>query len=279
MLQIVSDSSSLYSKTEALKKNLYITPLQVTVDKVTYQEFEELSSEHLIELIRKGHVPMSSQPTLGEFIETYKSFAPDDDVLVLSLADGLSGTYGTAVMATLQVENPDRFIVINTRTLCGPHRYLVDLALKLRDEGKDIKEIVHEINTRLDTARSFLIPLDFDYLKRGGRLSPLAANLGGMLKLKPVLIQSEDGKKLDNFTVTRTFTLAIKRIVKKLKESGLNKDYIIYLAHDHMSDVVNTYHSLIEEQLPGIEIREVKLSPAFITQGGPGCVAVQTIKR
>jgi DegV family protein with EDD domain len=277
MLQIVSDSASLYSKTEALKKNLYINPLQVTINKVTYQEFEELSTEDFIDIINKGHIPKSSQPTLGDIVNTYEKFDVEDDVLVLCMADGLSGTYGTAVMATLQIENPDRFIVINTRTLCGPQRYLVDLALRLREEGKDIKEIVYEINSRIEHPISFLIPIDFGFLKRGGRLSPLAANLGGFLKLKPVLLQTDDGKRLDNFTLTRTFTLAVKRVAKKLKEFGVNENYIIYLAHDYKSDVVNTYHKLVEQYFPNVEIQEVKLSPAFITQGGPGCVAIQAV--
>jgi len=277
MIQIVSDSASLYSKTEALKKNLYINPLQVTINKVTYQEFEELSTEELIDIINKGHMPKSSQPTLGEIVNTYESFDKDDEVIVLCIADGLSGTYGTAVMGTLQVDNPDRFIVINSRTLCGPQRYLVDMALALRDEGKSVKEIVFEINSRLDHSISFLVPLDFGYLKRGGRLGPLAANLGGFLKLKPVLLQTEDGKRLENFTLTRTFTLAVKRISKKLKEFGVNEDYIIYIAHDFKSDVVNTYHKLIEQYFPNVEIQEVKLSPAFVTQGGPGCVAIQAV--
>ena len=109
---------------------------------------------------------------------------------------------------------------MNTRTLCGPHRYLVEQAVRWAKEGLNRETIVERLHALMDTAKSFLVPADFDYLRRSGRLSPLVSYVGKA--------------ELD---------------LKVLKEAMPDAQFHIY-----------------------------PLSPAFITQGGPGCVAVQYIK-
>jgi len=212
-------------------------------------------------------------------IYLHESFDKDDEVLVISLADGLSGTYSTAVMATLQAENPDRFIVLNSQTLCGPHRYLVDEALRLRDLGKSKEEILYFLREKIKTTKSFLIPMDFKFLQRGGRLTPLAAKIGSMLNLRVSLVTSEDGKKLDRFTLARSTEIITKRIIKKMKDDGLDDDYIIYVAHAQAGKEKDKVIARIKKDLPNNEFNVIDLSPAFITQGGPGCIAVQFIKK
>ena len=114
----------------------------------------------------------------------------------------------------------NKITVVNTRTLCGPHRYLVEQAVRWAKEGLNRETIVERLHALMDTAKSFLVPADFDYLRRSGRLSPLVSYVGKA--------------ELD---------------LKVLKEAMPDAQFHIY-----------------------------PLSPAFITQGGPGCVAVQYIK-
>ncbi len=121
MIRIVSDSSTLYSEKEAKKNNLDVSPLTVTINEKTYRELEDITTEEFIEIIEQGHIPISSQPPIGDVIEIYDKYS-NDEIINITMADGLSGTYDTACMAREMVDHRDLITVINSKTLCGPHR-------------------------------------------------------------------------------------------------------------------------------------------------------------
>ncbi len=278
MIKIVSDSSTLYSIEEAKKNNIDITPLSVTINHVTYKEYEEIHTEEFIDIINQGHVPVSSQPFIGEVIDLYNRY-PEAEIINISMADGLSGTYSTACMAKGMVDHSESIEVINSRTLCGPHRYLVDVAEKLVEAGKTKDEIIKELNELIDTSNSYLIPNDFDYLVRGGRLSPLVGRIGGIIKLVPVMTLSEDCTRLDKFTTKRTFGKAIEKICEDMAAAGVDSNYKIYIAHACKEDLAKSAQNNIIKNIENADIEIKKLGPVFTTQGGPGCIAIQYIKK
>lgn len=278
MIKIVSDSSTLYSIEEGNKNNIDITPLSVTINNVTYKEYEEIETEEFIDIINQGHVPTSSQPAIGEVIDLYNRY-PEAEIINISMADGLSGTYSTACMAKGMVDHGDTIEVINSRTLCGPHRYLVDVAVKLVDAGKTKTEIIKEINDLMDTSNSYLIPNDFDYLVRGGRLSPLVGRIGGIIKLVPVMSLSKDRTRLDKFTTKRTLGKAMEKVCEAMIEAGVDSGYKIYIAHACKEELAKSAQNIIIKNIENADIEIKKLGPVFTTQGGPGCIAVQFIKK
>lgn len=278
MTKIIADSSTLLSINEGNEMGVAITPLTVTINKKTYREFEDIDAKTFIDIINEGHIPSSSQPPIGEVVELINQF-PNDDILILSMTDGLSGTYGNAVSASQMVDNPERIKVLNTRTLCGPHRYVTEVACKMAKENKPLDEILYTVKKHLENSISFLLPQDFAYLKRGGRLTALSATLGGLLKLQPILILTDDGKKLDKFDVSRSFDIAINKVINKFKEIALTDDNIIYITHAFVEEQAHNIQAKLNKVFPNIETRIMPLSCAFITQGGPGCIAIQTVKR
>ena len=170
MVRIVSDSSTMYSSQQAKDAGFAIAPLSVTIAGKTYKELDEIQLDEFVHIIGQGHMPTSSQPALGDVIAMYEACG-DEEVINISMADGLSGTYSTAVAAVQNVEN-DKITVVNTGTLCGPHRYMVEVATKMAHAGATKQEILNKLHALMETDLSFLIPSDFDYLRRGGRLSP-----------------------------------------------------------------------------------------------------------
>ena len=112
MIKIVSDSSTLYSKEEAKKNNLDVRSLSVTIDNKSFKELEELTTEGLVKLIEEGAVPSSSQPAIGDVVEMYEEY-PDAEIINISMADGLSGTYQSEWMAKTIVDHGDNIIVFN----------------------------------------------------------------------------------------------------------------------------------------------------------------------
>lgn len=278
MIRVVSDSSTLYSTLEGKEIGIDISQLSVTINNETYKEFEHITSKEFVDMINEGYLPMSSQPAIGDVLEIYNSY-PDDEIINISMAGGLSGTYNSACMAAQMLDNPERVSVIDSRTLCGPQRYIVNIVLELVKMNKTRFEIVDIVNEMIETSKSFLIPHDFDYLVRGGRLSHLVGAVGKVMKLVPIMTLSEDFKKLSKYATKRTFSKGIDTICNAFIENGVNENYKIYISHGCNEELASNAKKIIMKNIPNVEIEVFELSPVFITQGGPDCIAIQMIKK
>ena len=278
MIRIVSDSSALYSKKDGQAKGVTIAPLIVTINGKTYSEYEDINTEEFINIINEGHIPVSSQPAIGEVLNIYDENI-EDEIINISMADGLSGTYNSACVAKDMATNADRIEVINSETLCGPQNYLVDLAVELVKLGKTKNEIVSEIKKAMEETKSFLIPHDFDYLVRGGRLSPIVGKIGSVIKLVPVMTLAEDKKSLVKFTTKRTLKKAIQKISEEMINNNVDSNYKIYISHACNEELAKDTKNIILEYIENADIEIKMLGPVFTTQGGPSCISVQYIKK
>ena len=277
MIRIVSDTSTLYSTTQAQEAGFWVSPLSVTIGGKTYREFDEITSEAFVEIIRQGHMPTSSQPAIGAVEELYNSF-PEDEIINVAMAHGLSGTYTSAVAAAQICDHADHITVINTRTLCGPHRYMVERAMDWVKEGLSVAQIVEKLNELMDSAKSYLVPADFDYLRRGGRLSPLVSHVGKAAGLTPIMTQTDTGERLTVASIRRGYAHAVKYMTRELEKHGIGEGWRVYISHAGALDKARQTLSALKAAMPDAYYEILPLSPAFITQGGPGCVAVQYVK-
>ncbi len=209
MLRIVSDTSTLYSSAQALEAGFNVSPLSVTIGGESFREFDEIHPSDFVAKINEGNLPTSSQPAIGEVVELYEKY-PDDEILNISMAAGLSGTYDSAVAAVQACEAEDRITVVNSRTLCGPHRHMVERAVAWAKDGLGRFEIKEKLEELMKSEKSFLIPADFAYLRRGGRLSPLVSYVGQTISLAPVMTLTEDARQLTVAGVRRGFMNAVK---------------------------------------------------------------------
>ena len=277
MVRIISDTSTLYSTRQAREAGFAVSPLSVTIGGKSYREFDEISSDEFVEIINQGHMPTSSQPAIGEVSALYEEFA-GEQILNIAMAHGLSGTYMSAVAAADLGENAGDITVVNTRTLCGPHRYMVEQAVAMAKNGASLEELLAWLNKRVDTAKSFLIPADFDYLRRGGRLSPLVSHVGKLAGLAPIMTQTEDGTRLTVASIKRGFKHAVKYCVDDLEKKGIGKGWKIYISHAAAPEKADQALELLRAAMPEAAFEIVPLSPAFITQGGPKCMAIQIVE-
>ena len=276
MVRIVSDTSTLYSTTQAREAGFAVSPLSVTIAGKTYREFDEISAEEFVSIIQQGHMPTSSQPAIGEVTDLYGQYG-DDEIINIAMAAGLSGTYNSAVAAAELCDNSDKITVVNTRTLCGPHCYMVEKAVQWAKEGLSKEEILEKLNALMDSAWSYLVPADYDYLRRGGRLSPLVSYVGKAANLTPVMTQTENGERLTIAAIRRGFSHAVKFIVKELEKANVGKGWKVQISHAGALEKAEKVLAALKEAMPEAEYSIIPLSPAFITQGGPGCFAVQYI--
>ena len=278
MLHIVTDSSTMYSVKEAQAQGFDLAPLSVTINNKTYKEYEEIRTPEFVEIIRQGYLPVSSQPSIGDVLDMCQR-QPEGDILNITMADGLSGTYSSACSAKTMMEDQDRVVVWNSRTLCGPHRYMVLAAQKMAEEGKSREEVLARLEEYAASSYSFLMPKDFDYLKRGGRLAPMVADVGKLLHLVPVMTLTEDCKRLTSFTKKRSFGKAVDSITDFLVKKGVDSSHKIYVVHSEAPQLAAQAEERIRAKIANADIEILPLSPVFTTQGGPECVAIQTIKK
>lgn len=277
MVQIITDSSTLYTVEEAKKLGFESVPLNVSIGDLEGRDLQ-VDMKEFYERIKKGEIPRSSQPSIGDVLDVFEQYK-DSEILNISMADGLSGTYQSACGAREMMEENKKITVFNTKTLCGPHRYMVERAQKMKEAGRSVKEILAWLEDIAERTESFLIPQDFAFLKRGGRLTPMAATLGSVLKLKPIMTLTEDCKKLDKFAVKRTMKAAVKTIIDHMKEKGVDERYKFYVVHaDALADAKGIVANL-KEVFGNIDIELHDLSPVFVTQGGPQCIAIQYIEK
>lgn len=165
-VQIITDSSTLYTVEEARRAGFEAVPLCVHIGDAEGRDLQMDMGDYY-EKIRCGQIPRSSQPSIGDVVEAYEAHL-EKDIINIAMTDGLSGTYQSACSAGKMAKNSHRVTVFNSRTLCGPHRYMVERALEMKAEGCSAGEILGWLEKSSGQTESFLIPQDFTFLKRGG---------------------------------------------------------------------------------------------------------------
>ena len=278
MVSIVSDSSTLYSVSEGKERGIYVVPLNISVDNNSFRDFEDITSTQLLKRIENHEIPRTSQPSLGEKIQLYNELGKDGEVIDITMASGLSGTYDTALIAKESCDYSENIHVIDSMTLCGPHRLIVDTAADMANRGALAKDIVKMIVQSQLKEVSYLVPIDFQFLVRGGRIRGVAATLGGALKLIPILKKGKDGNGLDKLSVGRTYKKVVDVVISDLIKNKVDSSYTIFISHAFNEELALKFERQIKTTFEKVKVVLYPLSPSFITQGGPGCVAIQAIK-
>ncbi|NLO85876.1 MAG: DegV family protein [Clostridiales bacterium] len=275
-MKITADSSTLYNVAEGAEVGVGIVPLSITIGHENYREFEEISRREFLKRIYEGAIPKSSLPSPGELLDMWDAH-PDEDIIHIPMADGLSSSYKTAMGMKATSPHSERITVINSKTLCGPHRYIVKKAAEMAAQGLDRQVILDAIHHKIANTISFLIPSDFDYLRRGGRLNPLKARFASVLRLIPIMTQSADGTQLETFATCRKFSDAIEILKNQFADAVSKAECLISVSHADNLKRAQAVVDTLSAVFPSATFEILELGPAFITQGGPGCVAAQLV--
>ena len=276
-MKVIADTASLISPVQGEAKGISVIPVSVSISGNTYMDYTQISTEELLDCVAKGGVPSTSQPAIGDILDVYE--ADEEEMLFVTVGEGLSGAYQTAMSARNLTHNPDRIHVINSKTLAGPLNYLVKKAVALKEQGLDMAKIKSAIETCVESSISFVIPEDFEFLKRSGRLTPIAAKIGSTLKLLPVLTQTKDKTGITPLTIKRSWNSAVEAVIQKLQNLGVGEDYFISVCHAGTPQKAKKILEILKERFEKAEAEVMELSPALVTHGGPGCIVIQAIRK
>ena len=182
----VTDSGTGKSIHEYAEQGIISLPLQISVDDTTYQDMETLNRNDCIRLMKEGKVLTTSQPSAGIIEECFESLKAQGVELIIAvpICNGLSGTISTmtAIANSLDI----KIICIDTYVTAVVQDYLITNIKKWYDEGKSHLEIQILVENIINSTNTLLVPETLEQFIRGGRMTPLAAKLGQLLKIIPV---------------------------------------------------------------------------------------------
>ena len=280
---IITDSNSGITQKQAKDLGLYVLPMPFMVNEETYFEDISLSQEEFYERLANGDNVVTSQPSLESVMNLWDSVLKEcDEIVHIPMSSGLSGSCQSAMMLAQDYEG--KVQVVNNQRISVTQRQSALDALQLAKDGKSAEEI----KTFLEEDRfnsSIYIMLDtLYYLKKGGRITPAAAALGTLLKLKPVL--QIQGDKLDAFAKARTSSQGKSIMINAIKNDminrfgGADKDNIwLQIAHSHNVEAAEALKEELLGIFPGFDIHIDPLSLSIACPIGPGSLAIACCKK
>ncbi len=283
-IAVVTDSNSGITQNQGKELGIYVLPMPFTIDGHTFYEDIDLTQEQFYEKLSQGADIATSQPAIDSLLGLWKQLLKEyDQIIHIPMSSGLSGSCATA-MAMAQDFQGKVYVVDNQRISVTQRQSALD-ALMLARQGMDAESIREKL---LQNARESTIYITLDtlkYLKKGGRITPAAAALGTILKIKPVL--QIQGEKLDAYAKARTVKQAKTIMVDAIKNDiaqrfgGDASPENVWLAVAHTDNLENAqiFREELLEEFPGHNIYVDHLSLSVSCHIGPGALAVTCTKK
>ena len=278
-IAIVTDSNSGITQKEAKERGIFVLPMPFTIDGKEYFEDIDLTQEEFYTKLSDNADIFTSQPSPESVMKLWDELLKEyDEIVHIPMSSGLSGSCQTAMMLAddydgkVQVVNNQRISVTQLQSSLD-----AQMLVAAGKTAAQIKQILEEDKFN----SSIYIMLDtLYYLKKGGRITPAAAALGTLLRLKPVL--QIQGEKLDAFAKARTSNQGKSIMINAIKNDietrfgGLDQmDVTLMIAYTEDKDAAEIFKNEVEEAIPGCNIELVyPLSLSVACHIGPGAIAV-----
>ena len=278
-IAIVTDSNCGMSPAQVKDLGIYMLPMPFFIDDKEYLEDIDMNQSEFFQHLEQnpGCRVSTSQPTPESVTTLWDKLLKDyDEIVHIPMSSGLSSSMQTARM--LAEDYDGRVRVVNNQRISGTLRYSAIEAIQQAKNGLSADEIGTWLEkTRFDSS-IYITVATLKYLKQGGRITPAAAAIGTMLRLKPVL--QIQGEKLDAFSKARTMTQAKNTMTKAIKDDiadrfgeKINLDVIhshnLEAAEEFRKEVLTTFPNIGEVNIFPLSLRS---SSSTTTSPGPGNV-------
>lgn len=280
---VMTDSNSGITQKESKELGITVLPMPFYIDGQMYYEDIDLTQEQFYERLKQDCEIKTSMPIVGNVTDAWDGLLKTyDEIVYIPMSSGLSSSCETAMMIAEDYDG--KVEVVNNQRISVTQRQSVMDAKQLADEGRNAAEI----RSILEDARfesSIYIMLDtLYYLKKGGRITPAAAALGTLLKLKPVL--QIQGEKLDAFAKARTpkqgKNIMIERMKKDFAERFCDpegKNMHLQIAYTEDIGAAESFKEEVAAAFPNNGIIVNPLSLSVSCHIGPGALAIACSKK
>ena len=284
-IAVVTDSNSGITQKEGKELGLFVLPMPFMIDDKEYFEDISLTQEGFYEKLEGGASVVTSQPSPDSVMKLWDDLLADYEELVyIPMSSGLSGSCQTAVMLSQESDYTGRVHVVNNQRISVTQRQSCLDALLLAEWGLTGSEIKTFLENDKFNSSIYIMLDTLVYRKKGGRITPAAAAIGSLLKLKPVL--TIQGEKLDAFSKARTVSQGKQTMISAIRKDmetrfgGATPENIwLEIAYTKDLETALQFKEELLKEFPEFEIVVQPLSLSVACHIGPGSLAVACCKK
>lgn len=273
-IALMCDSAADIAKEEAERLHIHVLRMPLIINGKEYIEEETITDKEIIDALQAGERITTAQPSIGEMINMWDALLEThDEVFYLPLSRELSGTCGNAI--TMAEQYKGRVTVVDSEYACYPIVVQLLHAREMFEKGYSSAEVKKKLETE-SSLFAILIPETLTTLKNGGRLSPAAAALAGMLKIHPLL--NVDHGSIGVQDKVRTISKAYKEGIRAVLKDVDPQDYtwmVIDADNRKQSDALKKEL----EELTGQPVEQHSFKAVIMSHTGPGTIGFGRIKK
>ena len=278
MIQIITDSASDITKKEAEDMGIHIVSLRIQFeDGECPQETEEDFLTFYERLEKAKELPKTSQPSPQTYLEYFEEAEKaQDEVLVITLSSGLSGTIGAAQTAK-DISEYEKVYIVDSRQAILAQRMLVEYAVKLRAEQMPVKEIVEKLEELRDQITVCGMLDTLTYLKKGGRIPAALAVVGNVIGIKPVIVLED--KILKTMAKVRGRKAGKKKLHERFEERGADLEFPVYFGFTSNREIGEEFMNETTEKYHLENARLYPVGGVIGTHVGTNCIAIAFVNK
>lgn len=270
---VVTDSSANIPTELVQQLNIHVVPIPLMYGTRTYLDGVDITAEQVYRRLRlEKQIPTTSTPSVGDFLRVYATASEDASGIVsIHMSTKLSSTYNTATVASQLLDRvPVR--VVNCGTAAMGQGFVVLEAARAAAAGATLDEVVSRAN-EIAPKVQLLFTLDtLEYLHRSGRVSGVAALMGSVLQIKPV-VYLVDGH-VEVLVKTRTRRKALQAILDQMSEQVRDCPLHVSISHADAPAEAEELRRRVEEQFHCAELYVTEFTPVMGAHTGPGVLGV-----
>ncbi|MDR6226815.1 DegV family protein [Desmospora profundinema] len=271
-IALVTDSSCDLPVDLLKKWDIHVVPLRIIYKEGEYRDGIDLTPAEVYDRLEE-EVPTTSMPSPEDIADTFHRLKKEGytHCVVLALSANLSGTYNAFRLVAQEVEM--KMDVIDSKGLSWVLGFQVLEAARLIREKVDYEEIVVKLEELKEKVKGYFIVDSLEYLREGGRIGKVAASLGSMLNLKPIISLDKEGKFYPH-TLARGKNQAMKKLIDPVLKQIQSTKANISILQGRAEEEAAALKERFKEMENVCELYISNISPALVVHTGPGLLGL-----
>lgn len=277
-MQIVTDSGVdlLLPREKLAELNIHVVPLVVTLEGKTYREGVDIEPDEFYRLLAESDsLPITSQPSAGDFAETYRRLAATDpEILSIHMSSGLSGTFNAAQTGASLVPEAN-ITLVDTKTLSAGAGWQVEAAARAAKAGWSQEQILELMGRIGDASESAYTLKELKYLIHGGRISHMKGLIASLLNIKPLIGVEKVNGTYVQLGQMRSFTAAVRGLAERIAQQHAPGSALrVQVLHSHNPQGAAMLREFIDQRFDCSWLPEGPMSLVLGAHTGPSMVGV-----
>lgn len=243
-----------------------------------YVDFKEFDSHSFYDMLRSGVLPSTSAISEQQYIDYFEpEFAAGNDIFYVHFSAAMTMTFGNmaSALASLKEKYPERkFLEVDTKGITIVSYLIFREIGDMLKSGRSVEEIVEWSRTEVDRYSQYFFADDLKFFKRSGRVGGIAATMGGLIGIRPIIHMSAEGK-MESIGKEKGRINAMERLVSYVEEFGDDiRNHRFIIGHTDAPELASELSGMLKEKFRELEIEFVVTNPTAGSHCGPNGVGV-----